>query len=234
MAALVSFYDEKPTDMPEGPERLYIDQQPLSEADNFEVGFPEPDVVYVRHPVSRTRLIPLASYHSQILVEKTNDAIAMLTALGASKIDLSYSGKISDQAKADVDILFGVLTIGLGGSKNDSEHVRGIYQASGAGARPRALPPLTWIDQPGWRGIIDGRLHGGLREFALTFTYEHDSGVDANLASEARQAGLRIGGEFRKAHRVSFNLRGEFPALGDTEAEAGYGGRGAEASDTQS
>jgi len=118
MAALVSFYGEKPIDMPDSSERLYIEQQPLSEASEFEVGYPEPDVVYVRHPVSRTRLIPLASYHSQILVEKTNDAIAMLTALGASKIDLSYSGKISDQAKADVEILFGVLS--FGGNKSDS------------------------------------------------------------------------------------------------------------------
>ena len=217
MAALVSFYGEKPIDMPDGSERLYIDQQPLSDADKYEVGYPEPDVVYVRHPVSRTRLIPLASYHSQILVEKTNDAIAMLTALGASKIELSYSGQISDQAKADVEILFGMLS--FGGNKNDSEHVRGIYQASGEGARPRALPPLLWIDQPGWRGIIDGRLHGGLREFALTFTYEHDSGVDADLASNARQVGLRLGGEFRKAHRVSFNLCGEFPPLGDGAPE---------------
>lgn len=231
MAALVSFYSDKPIDMPDSPERLYIDQQPLSEADNFEVGYPEPDVVYVHHPVSRTRLIPLASYHSQILVEKTNDAIAMLTALGASKIDLSYSGKISDQAKADVEILFGMLS--FGGNKNDSEHVRGIYQASGDGARPRALPPLLWIDQPGWRGIIDGRLHGGLREFALTFTYEHDSGVDADLASNARQVGLRIGGEFRKAHRVSFNLCGEFPPLGDAEPAPGTDGQDADASDVK-
>lgn len=231
MAALVSFYDEKPIDVPETAERLYVDQRPLSEADNFEVSYPEPEVAYVRHPVSRTRLIPLASYHSQILVEKTNDAIAMLTALGASKIDLSYSGKISDQAKADVEILFGMLS--FGGTKNESEHVRGIYQASGDGARPRALPPLTWIDQPGWRGIIDGRLHGGLREFALTFTYEHDGGVDADLASNARQVGLRIGGEFRKAHRVSFNLRGEFPPLNEIDPSPCTDGQDADPTDAK-
>ncbi|MGO4363392.1 hypothetical protein [Terrabacter sp. RAF57] len=64
-----------------------------------------------------------------------------------------------------------------------------------------------------------------MREFALTFTYEHDSGVDADLVSNARQAGLRIGGEFRKAHRVSFNLRGEFPPLGDAAPESSAGGQ---------
>lgn len=41
----------------------------------------------------------------------------MLTALGASRIDLSYSDKISDQAKADIES-FGALK----GDKNDSEH----------------------------------------------------------------------------------------------------------------
>ncbi len=220
MASLVSFYGDEPVTPPAPDKRLYIDQLPLTEAAKFEVGYPEPDVVYVRHPVSRTRLIPLASFHSQTLVEKTNEAITMLTALGASSIDLSYSDQISDQAKADVEILFGMLSFaGFGGSKSGSEHTKVIYQAKGAGSSPRDLPPLLWLDQPGWRGIVDGRLNGGLREFALTFTYEHNSGVDAELVTRVRDYGLRTGGEFRKAHRVSFNLRGEFPPLHETTSE---------------
>lgn len=219
MASLVSFYGDKPVSPPDADQRLYVDQQPLAEAAKYDVGYPEPNVAYVRHPIGRTRLIPLASYHSQTLIEKTNEAITMLTALGASSIDLSYSDKISDQAKADVEILFGMLSLNLGGNKNDSEHTKVIYRAKGAGSSPRALPPLLWIDQPGWRGIVDGRLHGGLREFALTFTYEHDSGVDAELVARVRKFGLRAGGEFRKAHRVSFNLRGEFPPLEGTTSE---------------
>lgn len=220
MASLVSFYGDEPVSPPDPDRRLYIDQLPLTEAAKFEVGYPERDVVYVRHPVSRTRLIPLASYHSQTLVEKTNEAITMLTTLGASSIDLSYSDEISDQAKADIEILFGMLSFGsFGGSKSDSEHTKVIYQARGAGSSPRDLPPLLWLDQPGWRGIVEGRLHGGLRQFALTFTYEHDSGVDAQLAARVRDYGLRTGGEFRKAHRVSFNLRGEFPPLQETTSQ---------------
>ena len=35
----------------------------------------------------------------------------MLTWLGASQIDVSYSSKISDQAKADLEIFFGLLKV---------------------------------------------------------------------------------------------------------------------------
>src|SRR4051812_26147342 len=97
MASLVSFYVDKPIRPPDSDNRLHIDQHPLTDAENFELGYPEPEVAYVRHPGSSTRLIPLASYHSQTLVEKCNEAIIMLTTLGASSIDLSYSDKISDQ-----------------------------------------------------------------------------------------------------------------------------------------
>jgi hypothetical protein len=86
-----------------------------------------------------------------------------------------------------------------------------VYSASGTGAPPRALPPLTWLDEPGWRGIIDGRLHGGLRKFELTFTFDHLSGVDAELSAAVRKFGLRIGGDFRRAHKAAFALQGSFP-----------------------
>ncbi len=209
VASLVSFYADEPRAKPDNAPDIHVEQVPVDQAHAFELGYPEPGVAYVRHPVRATRLIPLASYHPTIMVEKVNDAIAMLTALGAAEIVLAYSTEVSNEVRADLELMFGLVKIGGGAAKEEKVNV--VYSASGTGAPPRALPPLTWLDEPGWRGIIDGRLHGGLRKFELTFTFDHLSGVDAELSAAVRKFGLRIGGDFRRAHKAAFALQGSFP-----------------------
>lgn len=211
MASLVSFYADEPRTKPDNAPDIHVEQVPVDQAHAFELGYPEPGVAYVRHPVRATRLIPLASYHPTIMVEKVNDAIAMLTALGAAEIVLSYGTEVSNEVRADLELMFGLVKIGGGGEGSTKDKVNVVYRASGTGAPPRALPPLTWLDEPGWRGIIDGRLHGGLREFELTFTFDHLSGVDVELSAAVRKFGLRIGGDFRRAHKAAFALQGSFP-----------------------
>jgi hypothetical protein len=212
VASLVSFYADEPRTKPDSAPDIHVEQVPVDQAHAFELGYPELGVAYVRHPVRATRLIPLASYHPTIMVEKVNDAIAMLTALGAAEIVLAYGTEVSNEVRADLELMFGLVKIGgIGGGSAKEEKVNVVYRASGTGAPPRALPPLTWLDEPGWRGIIDGRLHGGLRKFELTFTFDHLSGVDAELSAAVRKFGLRIGGDFRRAHKAAFALQGSFP-----------------------
>ncbi len=209
MASLVSFYVDEPRKKPDNAPDIYVEQVAVDQAHAFELGYPEPGVAYVRHPVRATRLIPLASYHPTIMVEKVNDAITMLTALGAAEIELGYSNEVSNEVRADLELLFGLVKIG--GEATKEEKVNLVYRAKGTGAPPRALPPLTWLDEPGWRGIIDGRLHAGLHEFELGFTFDHLSGVNAELSADVKKFGLRIGGDFRRAHKAAFELRGSFP-----------------------
>jgi hypothetical protein len=212
VASLVSFYTDEPRPKPDNAPDIHVEQVPVDQAHAFELGYPEPGVAYVRHPVRATRLIPLASFHPTIMIEKVNDAIAMLTALGAASIELGYSNDVTNEVRADLELMFGLVKIGGSGGESTKEKVNVVYRASGTGAPARALPPLIWLDEPGWRGIIDGRLHGGLREFELSFTFDHRSGVDAELSAAARKFGLRIGGDFRRAHKAAFALHGSFPS----------------------
>jgi hypothetical protein len=205
----VSFYVDEPRKKPDNAPDIYVEQVAVDQAHAFELGYPEVGVAYVRHPVRATRLIPLASYHPTIMVEKVNDAITMLTALGAAEIELGYSNEVSNEVRADLELLFGLVKIG--GEATKEEKVNLVYHAKGTGAPPRALPPLTWLDEPGWRGIIDGRLHAGLHEFQLGFTFDHLSGVDTELSAAVKKFGLSIGGDFRRAHKAAFELRGSFP-----------------------
>ena len=203
----------------------------MSRAAEFELGYPEIGTAYVRHPVRPQRLTPLASYHPQIMTEKVNEAIAMVTSLGASSIELGYTNSSSSDVRADPE-LFGLVNMGAKASKGETHTV--VYKASGEGAAPRPLPPLVWIDQPGWRGIIDGRLNNKLQDFALSFTYEHRTGVDAELAAAVKRMGFRSGGasvahtKFRSASRG----RSQSPAASvDTsrtlpDRPTGAGGRG--------
>jgi hypothetical protein len=102
---------------------------------------------------------------------------------------------------------------GIVGGKSKVKESRVLYHAEGKGSSPRPLPPMLWLDQPGWRGILDGHLHANMTDFILSFTYEHRSGVNAELAARVKKFGLLVGGEFRKSHAVAFNLVGKLPPL---------------------
>jgi hypothetical protein len=209
VAPLVSFYDGEPKAVVATTPAIHLEQFHVSRAHDFELGFAETGVAYVRHPVRPQRLLPLADYHPQVMIEKVNEAIGMLTALGASCIELAYTNSSSSEVRSEVELMFGFVNLGVKTSKGETHTV--VYSASGAGSVARPLPPMLWLDQPGWRGIVDGRLNARHTKFAVSFTYEHRSGVNGELAIAVRKIGLRAGGDFRKAHQVSFSLKGDFP-----------------------
>jgi len=220
MPSIIVFHsDAEPIRTREPDGFLHVEQHPISEVTDFDViGQPEPGVAYVRHPVSPRRLLPLATYHPTLLVEKANEAALMMTYLGASHIELSCTSRLCDQARAEIEILFGLVT--LGGNKDTNEEGVVLYRAQGEGSAPRTLPTLTWIKEPTWEAIVQGRLHSGLRECSTSFTYDHSSGVDADLAAKVKRCGFTLGGEYRKSHRIAFNLSGTFPASVPTSAAA--------------
>lgn len=214
MASIVAFYEDEPQKPKPGSsaQPVRVEQLPIARHTEFDVKCAEPGKAYVRHPIRPQRLLPLVSYHADLVLEKTDDAIRMLTALGASQIEVAYSSKITGEAKADVEALFGLIR--FSGSKTSSESINVLYMTEGQGAAPQPLPEdLTWVDHPGWRGIVAGRLHGGMEKFGFSITYDHRSDVDAELVAAVRKFGLNVRGTFRKAHQVDFSLRGTFPPL---------------------
>jgi hypothetical protein len=62
-----------------------------------------------------------------------------------------------------------------------------------------------------------------LREFELGFTFDHRSGVDAELSAAVRKFGLKIGGDFRRAHKAAFALEGSFPVENKASRAAASG-----------
>src|SRR4051794_14441468 len=135
MVALVTFYRSKPIKTSDSGKRFYIEQFPLDVASQFVLRYPQPRLVYVRHPQDPDRLVPLASYHQQLLAEKANEAITMLTYLGASRIEVAYSNEISERAKADIELLFGLLVIR--GEKRKRKATTVVFRSVGDGAPPR-------------------------------------------------------------------------------------------------
>jgi hypothetical protein len=139
----VSFYVDEPRKKPDSAPDIYVEQVAVDQAHAFELGYPEVGVAYVRHPVRSTRLIPLASYHPTIMVEKVNDAITMLTALGAAEIVLAYSNDVSSEVRADLELLFGLVKIG-GGARR---------KRRSTSCTARAVPvrrPAHCRRSPGW------------------------------------------------------------------------------------
>lgn len=179
---------------------------PLARSSEWHVDTPLPRVAYARHPTVPRRLVPFASYHGQVLREKADDAITLVTALGCSEAELTFDLDIETSAKADLKALFGVSV-----AKGEKSAV--VWRSSGRGGNPRPLPPLTWIGEPGWRAVVDGRLSGVMTSFSLSFTYERRTSIDAELAGVLKKFKIHLGGEFMRRHAVSFSLRGTFPEL---------------------
>ena len=62
--------------------------------------------------------------------------------------------------------------------------------------------------------VIEGRIHGGLHEFDLAVTYDHQAGVTGDLATLAKRFSLRgLVESAEKSHKVTFSVSGRFPEL---------------------
>lgn len=70
---------------------------------------------------------------------------------------------------------------------------------------------LLWLaHEPAWLSIVDARMFGGLREFALHLEYTEDFGVSAELGERAVAWGFEVAGKVTSFTKTTWAVKGAF------------------------
>lgn len=180
----------------------------------FPPGHPRDGILYIGHPAKPDVYYTTAEFHRVTFEHKFSEAIRLLMHLGATEIVVEhvrgwsrdFSGNIS------VPIPSAETTIGAnaGGSAGQKESL--LFKASLDGTTTPKLPThLSWFPhEPTWQSIAEARIDFGLRDFALSVTYNDDYGVNAGLKAAISKAGLDVGGKFEDHISTEWRLSGKF------------------------
>lgn len=177
----------------------------------FPYGHPMVGYVYARHPADQRRYIVLASFHREILTEKTIEGARLLLALGARDVSAEWASEqemsVNGGGEVDATDLANVTAKAGFVRRADGQYSIAVSGASG-GRRP--LPDLTWLAaDPAFQLAVDAA-DSKATSLDLIVRTEGETVVNAEIAIPLQKLGLRIGGDYKKWEAQHLALRAEF------------------------
>jgi hypothetical protein len=177
----------------------------------FHLGAFHTHFAYRRHPLRPQFLIPYRQFDEVVLLEKFNEAIRVMTTLGASDVQCTSFRTFERERggsfrlpKPDVDVEAAATTEKKVASGYD-------YEQHGAGAPPRDPRPLTWPDEPGIASAVDAVLNNGARHVRISVSREHTTSRKFEAKLQAMKISLGAKAASERADRLLFEAT--FPVL---------------------
>lgn len=197
-----------------GPDVVYTTRRDFDRAGFSLPGHLKMRTLYVIHPADPNRYFPAADFHRMAFEHKFSEAVRLLVALGATNLVVEHEQGWSREmsGKIDVPVPEDKATVGLGAKGGASANSRILFEASLKGKSSAKVPDdLMWYPyEPLWQAIAQGRIDGGMDQFALTLHYKEDFGVNADLIAKAEGASIEIGGKYESHVATEWTIRGDF------------------------
>ncbi len=205
MSQLVAFYTDLALPRAEttGVSQLEIAD---SEKYRFPLGSATPRVVYVRHPKDPQLLIPFAAFDAYVLQDKYNEALRIVTELGASEVICRSLRGESVEAEAGI----GIKGLSLSGGAKQSSGTDISYEQRGQGGPPRDPGPLRWPDEPAFEAARAAVLWNGATEVMITVRSGSQFHADSGLGNSLSKAGFHLGFSMQKNEATVFALTAKF------------------------
>ena len=182
---------------------------------HLPMGHPLDDVVYVGNPAVPSVYFTLAEFHRQIFAHKFNEAVALVSALGARSMTVAAVQGWSREFATSLNLTVPLRVAGGEGQtharSNSSRELFYTAELKGSGD-PRLPQDLRWyLHEPEWQSVARQRIEHDLREFTLHVRYEEDFSVTADVASKISKVGLRAGGSFQRHQSTVWSIAATFP-----------------------
>ena len=175
------------------------------------------DLVYCRHPLAPSLLIPMANFHDYLLQEKRSEFFRLAVALGARSIKLVSSEKAASSSRVELGATVPVEGAAVDiGAKGGHQLTTGEgFSLDGEFSAPRRLPflpdDLVWFGrEPLWKTMAFARQESWASNYNISLVYTQDFGVTAELAAKVAGFGFSAGGSFRQMTEVRQTYRVDF------------------------
>ena len=207
MSQLVTYYEGDEVALRGKVEILQLPMSSAAESTSTE-GAIRPSLVYVRAPISTgSLLIPFGEYDEWSLRDRYNEALRIMSALGASSITCETFREV---------IVRRGLRARVGGRNGELAQQRldnsGFdYRHTGAGSAPRDPRPLRWPDEPGFAAAVANVLENGVIDVAINIKSNRSHTIDGSLGLQLKGLGFDLGGGSQNSGATSLHIRAIFP-----------------------
>lgn len=164
-------------------------------------------VAYASHPLDPRYFLPVATFHERLLSEKRAEFLRIVSALGASNVNVVDNRSRAAVAAANAGVQVPGENVQLGGKAEASGTTSDHFHLSATFGKPRKSPQraagLRWtLREPLWESMIEARLDGNVEALDVDFAYESDFAVTASVAATLEGIGIGAGGSFKGATRL--------------------------------
>ncbi len=172
---------------------------------NFPIGHPQPNTLYIGHPLKPGVYIPFENATEQLFIEKVRELCYLAQCLGAVEIkfkrikglDVSNSEASSVERSGEVGLKF----LNVGGSHEVSGSETNTYSSKDGVELVQRYSPIkkpfcpegmVWYDSdPTWQTLVKQRLNGNILSYV-----EHVSSIETTTVSSNQLKSLK--GSFEK------------------------------------
>lgn len=176
----------------------------------FHRGHFQPGLAYVRHPHFATHLVPFNEFNEFVLVDKYNEVLRVMTALGACSVDCtSYRAR---GRGFSLRALVGGNGVRAGREARSSSSFD--YHHEGTGSPARDPRPLRWPGEPGIESAIDAVLQNHATRVRITIKRESQLSANAEIASSLTKLGVDLGLSMGNSQVDTLEFEATFPAQG--------------------
>lgn len=194
------------------PARVAIER--AREELRFPPGHPRVGSAYVVHPHQHDRYLTTKTFHHDLFVEKRDELLSLLAALGARRVRLSHRTGFGWDGGTGASVP----------EPNSSSVIRGKIEVAqrnsgdeffelsfGAPAWPAHVPTdLVWFEhEPTWQVIARARLEHKLSTLKIVLAYTESFGVDASLGAQLEELSIGVGAGFSKFEETRWELEVE-------------------------
>jgi hypothetical protein len=178
-------------------------------------GPPHANTLYVVHPRLSREYLPAGPFHLRLAEEKVAEAMGLMRALGASRIEVRADFSEESKTTAHVVLDTAARTVEAKGkqTQTDSGGVESTYECDGSDT-PHLPENLVWLEvEPTWRELVAGRLSttNRIRSFTVLIHLDQAYGFSAELAGTARKQKIGLGGEMSGAMKRVWRMTATFP-----------------------
>jgi hypothetical protein len=167
-------------------------------------------VVYVPDPLVAKVLVPYGQFDDYLVDRKFNEALRMVTVLGASEVtSTSFVGESLDGGG---EASYKGIGVAVRGNKARQREVN--YHQRGAGSQPRDPAPLLWPDEPGFEAAREAVLFNGAVDVEIRVTSSQAYSAESDLAGALKKAGFTLAASVHKSGARSYILHARFPGNG--------------------
>jgi len=164
-------------------------------------------LAYVRHPNNPTYLVPYSEFNEFVLLDKYNEALRVLTSLGASWVRCTSFRSTSRERGARIAI--GRAKFGGGAERRGKSQYD--YEHSGVGRAPVDPRPLRWPGEPGMESAIDAVLRNGVDYVRITVNREQTALRDGEVPVRIKKLGVDLGVYSSSARVDTLEFEARFP-----------------------